>query len=194
MYSKGIFIFILGQKYMWTHPTCLGFLSIYKQITVEHRTYRRFHCLRDKMDKKQIAIVGAGISGLLACKYCLSKGFNPIVFESESDIGGVWAKTIKTTRLQSAKPLYQFSDFPWPSSVTDIFPTQQQTLDYLRSYATHFDLIPHIKFHSRVNGISFNGPISSDPWSLWNGIREPFLPEGKWNVTVHDTGNDSIQV
>ncbi|CAI9275761.1 unnamed protein product [Lactuca saligna] len=146
------------------------------------------------MDKKQIAIVGAGISGLLACKYCLSKGFNPIVFESESDIGGVWAKTIKTTRLQSAKPLYQFSDFPWPSSVTDVFPTQQQTLDYLRSYATHFDLIPHIKFHSRVNGISFNGPISSDPWSLWNGIGEPFPPEGKWNVTVHDTGNDSIQV
>ncbi|KAL4569653.1 hypothetical protein LXL04_025295 [Taraxacum kok-saghyz] len=145
------------------------------------------------MDIKQVAIVGAGISGLLACKYCLSKGFKPIVFESESDIGGVWAKTIKTTRLQSSKHLYQFSDFPWPSSVTDVYPTQKQTLDYLRSYATHFDLIPHIKFNSRVTGISFTGP-SSEPWSPWNGIGGPFPPEGKWEVTVHDTKNDTIKV
>ncbi|KAI3709281.1 hypothetical protein L2E82_39041 [Cichorium intybus] len=139
------------------------------------------------MDKKLVAIVGAGISGLLACKYCLSKGFNPVVFELESDIGGVWKKTIKTTRLQSPKLVFQFSDFPWPPSVTDDFPTQQQILDYIRSYATHFDLIRHIKFNSRVKGIRYDGP-SSDNW------REPFPPEGKWNVTVDDTQTATTQV
>nr|GFB27449.1 probable flavin-containing monooxygenase 1 [Tanacetum cinerariifolium] len=40
------------------------------------------------MEKKQIAIIGAGIAGLVACKYCISKGFKPIVFEFESRIGG----------------------------------------------------------------------------------------------------------
>ncbi|KAD3642192.1 hypothetical protein E3N88_31416 [Mikania micrantha] len=79
------------------------------------------------MDKKQIAIIGAGVSGLTAWKHRLSKGFNPIVFESESQVGGVWTKTIRTTRLQLPKEMYQFSDFPWPPSVMDTFPTQQQT-------------------------------------------------------------------
>lgn len=145
------------------------------------------------MDKKQVAIIGAGISGLVACKYCLSKGFEPVVFESESDIGGVWAKTIKTTRLQQPKTMYQFSDFPWPSTVTDVFPTQQQIHDYLRSYAKRFDLAPYIKLHSKVKGISYDGPWS-DTWSLWNGTGEPFPPQGKWNVTVENTQSSISQV
>ena len=145
------------------------------------------------MEKKQVAVVGAGISGLLACKYCLSKGFNPIVFELESDIGGVWNKTIKTTRLQTPKLVFQFSDFPWPLSVTDDFPTHQQMLDYFRSYAIHFDLIPHIKLHSRVKGISYDGP-SSQAWSLWNGIGEMSSTKGKWNVSVTDTRTATTQV
>lgn len=134
-----------------------------------------------------MAIIGAGISGLLACKYTLSKGFQPIVFESSSSIGGVWTKTVESTKLQTPKELYQFSDFPWPSSVTEDFPNQHQVLDYIRSYAQHFDLLKHIKFNTKVCGLEYEGPSEDEmqSWSLWGGTGEPFSSKGKWKVTLH---------
>ncbi|KAG6570984.1 Protein HIGH CHLOROPHYLL FLUORESCENCE PHENOTYPE 244, chloroplastic, partial [Cucurbita argyrosperma subsp. sororia] len=60
------------------------------------------------MEPKKVAIIGAGISGLAACK------FTPNVFEPRGGIGGVW--TEETTALQTSKELFQFSDFPWPKS------------------------------------------------------------------------------
>ncbi|KAF3644904.1 hypothetical protein FXO37_21237 [Capsicum annuum] len=42
---------------------------------------------RQRKMKDVIEIIGAGISALLAYKYYLSKGFDPIVFELESSIG-----------------------------------------------------------------------------------------------------------
>ncbi|GKV54041.1 hypothetical protein SLEP1_g60551, partial [Rubroshorea leprosula] len=107
--------------------------------------------------ERTVAIIGAGVSGLIACKYILSKGFHPIVFEAQSSIGGVWSKTIESTKLQTPKELYQFSDFPWPSSVTDDFPNQHQVFDYIQAYARHFDLLKHIKFNNKVVGIEYHG-------------------------------------
>ncbi|KAJ0010031.1 hypothetical protein Pint_34116 [Pistacia integerrima] len=136
---------------------------------------------------EQIAIVGAGISGLIACKYCLSKGFKPLVFESQSCIGGAWTKTFETTKLQTPKSLYQFSDFPWPSSLTEEFPEQHHVLDYVQSYAHHFDLVKHIKFDSKVVSIEFEGSSDEEmqSWSLWNGNGLPFSPQGKWKVMAY---------
>ncbi|KAM5562724.1 putative flavin-containing monooxygenase 1 [Rosa sericea] len=111
--------------------------------------------------EKRVAVVGAGISGLLACKYTLSKGFRPIVFESTSTIGGVWTKTVETTKLQTPKAFYQFSDFPWPSSVTEDHPNQNQSMKaYLR-----------MRWNLGVCG---------------GGTGEPFSSEGKWKVIVED--------
>ncbi|KAL5562377.1 hypothetical protein UlMin_032124 [Ulmus minor] len=144
--------------------------------------------------EKQVAIIGAGISGLLACKYTLSKGFRPIVFEAKSSVGGVWTKTIETTKLQTPKPAYQFSDFPWPESVEEVFPNQFQVLDYIESYAQHFDLVKHIKFDTKVLSLQYEGASEEEmrSWRFWGGNDEAC--NGKWKVTVEDTQSHSNEV
>ncbi|KMT01258.1 hypothetical protein BVRB_9g212760 [Beta vulgaris subsp. vulgaris] len=146
--------------------------------------------------ERKVGIIGAGISGLLACKYALAKGYHPIVFESRSTIGGVWTKTVETTKLQTPKPLYEFSDFPWPSSVETVFPDQNQVFDYLKSYANHFDLLKHIRFNTKVVSIKYEGPSDEEiqSWALWGGNGDPFGNKGKWVVTTQDLKNQSTEV
>ncbi|KAJ4962252.1 hypothetical protein NE237_022191 [Protea cynaroides] len=139
--------------------------------------------------EKQVAIVGAGISGLIACKYALEKGFRPIVFEARSSIGGVWTRTLETTKLQTPKELFQFSDFPWPSSVEGSFPDHNQVLEYIEAYANRFDLLRHVKFNSKVISVNYEGPSEEEmqSWDLWGRTGEAFGPGGKWNIAVQDT-------
>ena len=148
------------------------------------------------MMERQVGIIGAGISGLIACKYMLSKGFHPIVFEAKSNIGGVWSKTIETTKLQTPKPLYQFSDFPWPSSVLEVFPDYHQVLQYVIDYAHHFDLIKHIKFNTQVQGLHYEGSSEQElqSWHFWGGTGYPFSNKGKWKISTKNTLNGSTEV
>ncbi|KAF5176370.1 Flavin-binding monooxygenase family protein [Thalictrum thalictroides] len=121
--------------------------------------------------EKRVAIIGAGISGLIACKYMSVKGFNPIVFEAKDSIGGVWTHTVETTKLQTPKDAYQFSDFPWPSSVKEEFPDHSQT---------------------KVLAVDYEGPSDEEmvAWDLWG---EPFSPKGKWNITIENTQNKTTE-
>ncbi|KAG9140907.1 hypothetical protein Leryth_010438 [Lithospermum erythrorhizon] len=147
------------------------------------------------MDKK-VAIVGAGTSGLVACRYVLGKGYSPTVFEALDSVGGVWAETMETTTLQTPKVFYQFSDFPWPNSVTTLYPSKQEAVDYLHSYAVRFDLLGRIKFNSKVVSLRYEGGASEEEiqaWSFWGGTGEPFASKGKWRLTVEDTVSHSIK-
>ncbi|PIA46966.1 hypothetical protein AQUCO_01500479v1 [Aquilegia coerulea] len=145
---------------------------------------------------RQVGIIGAGVSGLLACKYVLKAGYNPIVFEAKTSIGGVWAHTSETTKLQNHKQQYEFLDFPWPSSVKEDFPDHNQVMDYLESYARQFDLQQYIRFNCRVMAIDYEGVSDEEmvTWDLWGGTGDPIIPKGKWNITVEDTQIESTEL
>ncbi|MED6219883.1 hypothetical protein PIB30_039904 [Stylosanthes scabra] len=146
--------------------------------------------------ERRVAIIGAGASGLLACKYTLEKGFNPIVFESEEGVGGLWRHTTQSTKLQNNKLTYQFSDFPWHSSVKEEHPSNQQVLHYLNSFAQHFSLFPYIRFNSKVIDLEYVGESSEEmqKWNSWGGNGKPFSSKGTWHIAVQHTKNFSTEV
>ncbi|CAI0388913.1 unnamed protein product [Linum tenue] len=150
--------------------------------------------------RRRVGIVGAGPSGLLACKYVLEKGFDPVVFEAEGDVGGIWSHTIASTRLQNKRSTYRFTDFPWPESVSDVHPPHSEVLAYMKSYASHFGIYQHIRFWSKVVGIDYVGESFEEmkSWVVWGGSGKPFgslsPSKGKWQVRVQDVRNSSVEV
>lgn len=136
----------------------------------------------------KVGIIGGGISGLAAAKQ-LSK-HNPMVFEATDSIGGVWKHcTFRTTKLQTPRCDYQFSDYPWPQTDDNSsFPSYSEILDYLDSYAKHFDLFKFINFNSKVTEIKFVGDHETMAYqSLMSG-------KPMWEVAVYNTNSDTIQV
>jgi dimethylaniline monooxygenase (N-oxide forming) len=86
----------------------------------------------------RVAVIGAGVAGLVSAKVLKADGFHVTVFEKDSTVGGVWSPTRAYTELRTNNPreAYAFSDFPHPAS-SDEFPTAGQAHAYLESYAEH---------------------------------------------------------
>lgn len=87
----------------------------------------------------RIAIIGAGISGLAFAKVLSRFSHECVVFEKNDRIGGIWALSYPSVRLQNSREQYHFSDFPWPDDC-DQHPTATQVLTYLDRAIERFNI------------------------------------------------------
>uniref|UniRef100_A0A3B4AI07 Flavin-containing monooxygenase n=1 Tax=Periophthalmus magnuspinnatus TaxID=409849 RepID=A0A3B4AI07_9GOBI len=109
---------------------------------------------------QSVAVIGAGLSGLSCIKTCLEEGLQPTCFESSCDIGGVWrykfepdrANIYQTVVINSSKEMMAYSDFPPPAELPNNM-HHSEVLGYLRLYAEHFKLLPHIHFKTAVQKV-----------------------------------------
>ena len=81
---------------------------------------------------KTVAVIGAGIAGLVTAKTLAQDGFDVQVFEKGNDLGGTWAlsRTYPGLRTNNTKQTYEFSDHPYPDD-TELSPRADEVRSYL---------------------------------------------------------------
>src|SRR5437773_12331848 len=122
---------------------------------------------------RRVCVIGAGISGLVAAKVLGGDGFDVVVFEKESTLGGVWAasRTYPGLRTNNPRDTYAFSDHPFPPTVAD-FPSAAEMRAYLESYAERFGLLARIRVGTEVVKVAQS--------------------DARWCVTVRATGSEEV--
>jgi cation diffusion facilitator CzcD-associated flavoprotein CzcO len=112
---------------------------------------------------KTVAIVGAGVSGLVTAKVLQADGFSVTVFDKQGEIGGVWAssRTYPQLRTNNTRELYEYSDLAYPEAA-DAFPTAEQVRSYLRAYVDRFELDGVLQLGEEV--VSVSRETDECPW------------------------------
>ncbi|KAI9106403.1 hypothetical protein K1719_021931 [Acacia pycnantha] len=102
-------------------------------------------------------IVGAGPSGLAVAACLKEKGVPSVLLERSNCIASLWQlKTYDRLRLHLPK---QFCELPLMGFPCDFptYPTKQQFIDYLVSYADRFDIKP--RFNETVKEAEFDSTL-----------------------------------
>ncbi len=128
----------------------------------------------------QVAVIGAGESGLLLAHRLRQAGVAVVVLEKNPDVGGTWYEnTYPGCRVDLTSQAYQYSGYPrrWD----DYFSTQPAVLEYLKAFARDNDLYGDIEFDSEV--------ISS----RWDSLRAKWVLRVRSGETVREVVAD-VQV
>jgi acetone monooxygenase len=105
-------------------------------------------------------IIGAGISGICAAHRLLAMGLDIRLYESASDVGGVWHwNRYPGARVDSETYTYGFSfsdelvdEWDWP----ELFSAQPEIRAYLQHVVDRFDLRRHMRFDTRVETATYD--------------------------------------
>lgn len=119
-----------------------------------------------------VAVVGAGMSGLLMAHRLRQVGVEVVVLEKNPDVGGTWFdNTYPGCRVDVPNHLYSYSFAPalWPQH----FSSQEVLRDYFADFATTNDLRPLIRFNTEVTSMAWDDNA------------------GMWHVEVRDVAGDT---
>ncbi|HYM14707.1 MAG TPA: NAD(P)/FAD-dependent oxidoreductase [Dehalococcoidia bacterium] len=112
-----------------------------------------------QMDPKtrfSVAIIGAGMSGILAGIRLKQAGVPFVIFEKNDDVGGTWLEnTYPGARVDVPNAFYSYSfaqRTDWPKH----FSTQEVLLEYFRDCAREYGVREHVRFRTEVASMAFN--------------------------------------
>ncbi|KAB2000025.1 hypothetical protein ES319_D12G203400v1 [Gossypium barbadense] len=123
---------------------------------------------------KNVCVIGAGPSGLVAARELRKEGHTAVVLEQNHDIGGQWlyepnvekedplgknkfldvhSSVYDSLRIVSPREIMGFTDFPFVSKKnrdTRRFPGHKELWLYLKDFCEYFGLKEMIRFNTRV--------------------------------------------
>ena len=131
-----------------------GYLPLLEEelaIEGEDRRAPRWHKDDVAPDREfRVAIVGAGMSGIVAAHRLAQAGVPFVIFEKNSDVGGTWYEnTYPGCRVDVPNHLYSYS-FAQTPDWPGFFSAQDVLLEYFRTCADDLGLRPHIRFDTEL--------------------------------------------
>jgi len=101
--------------------------------------------------RKNVAVIGGGVSGLAAAKAFDERGHRVFGFERSHDFGGVWelSRSYPDVQTQSPKDLYRYTDLAMPGDYPE-WPKGTQVHAYLHAYAAKHKLARLFQLNTNV--------------------------------------------
>lgn len=102
-----------------------------------------------------VAVIGAGPSGLILAKQLAAKEVRFQVFERNAEVGGIWnidapnSPMYESAHFISSRTLSGFPDFPMPEHYPD-YPNHKQLFDYICSFADEYNLRDYVRFNTGI--------------------------------------------
>jgi cation diffusion facilitator CzcD-associated flavoprotein CzcO len=98
-------------------------------------------------------VIGAGYAGLGVARALDATGIDVEVVERNDEVGGNWLNGVyDSTHIISSRDSTGYAEFPMPRAYPD-FPSREQMLAYLRSYAEAFSIRKLISFGTEVTRV-----------------------------------------
>jgi 4-hydroxyacetophenone monooxygenase len=138
-------------------------------------TWRREEIAPDR--RFRVAVIGAGMSGLVAAHRLNQAGIEVVVLEKNDDVGGTWLENSYPGCRVDVSNLFYCYSFAQRDDWPQHFSSQEVLLDYFRGVADRFGLRPLIRFGTEVVGAELDESTM------------------RWTLTVRDhSGESSLEV
>jgi 4-hydroxyacetophenone monooxygenase len=133
-----------------------------------------------------VAIIGAGMSGLLAAYRLQQAGVPFVVLEKNGDVAGTWwENTYPGCRVDNPNHNYSYSfaqRHDWPMH----YSTQDVLARYFREFADEHGLVDHIRFRTEVESLTWSD--SERRWTVRTRSGDGTVDELTAHAVISATG------